>query len=220
MARRALLKAMKSKPPVFFRAVRHIILDSSTILPLVDAKDLLKLCTRLRSFGASYLFTAPFFLPILAELGVQRLAIMPQELFGAEPIDLRHQLFRYVTHLDLFGVKGVADVLKDVPTLGALTHLSLARQLPHDRVMAVFETCPCLRLLLIQWSLAFLEEYNAYNIPRIYDVRFVLKLRGDYWTEWTAGLKGVADSDFWSEADDFVARKRKGEIEATRYWMN
>ncbi|KAJ7618285.1 hypothetical protein DFH06DRAFT_1012088 [Mycena polygramma] len=39
---RAHLKAMKSKPPVFFRAVRHIILDSSRILPLADSKDLLR----------------------------------------------------------------------------------------------------------------------------------------------------------------------------------
>ncbi|KAJ7160254.1 hypothetical protein C8R46DRAFT_1353989 [Mycena filopes] len=56
-------------------------------------------------------------------------------------------------------------------------------------------------------------------IPSVYDVRFVIGRYIDYYGEWTARARGFAVDDHWSRAADFVAHKRKGEIEETHYWM-
>ncbi|KAJ7635701.1 hypothetical protein DFH06DRAFT_661208 [Mycena polygramma] len=219
-----LRKAMTSKPPSFFHAVRHIILESSEftvdILPPETAQQLLVLCTRLESFGASYWHTSPALLPILAKLRVQRLSIMLQELFGAAAIQMSDPIFHSVTHLCLLGFDcHLEAALKQVPKLTMLTHLCLEYDYPchglPPELAWVLGACPRLMILLIQW-----HSSNGYQFqpPNLYDVRFVTRIYADYWGECEAGAKG--HPDFWSEAEDFITRKRNGEIAATRYWLN
>ncbi|KAJ6592524.1 hypothetical protein B0H19DRAFT_1364998 [Mycena capillaripes] len=40
----------------------------------------------------------------------------------------------------------------------------------------------------------------------------------NYIADWDTSAKGLPD--MWSRADDLVARTRRGEIEATFYWLN
>ncbi|KAJ7615205.1 hypothetical protein DFH06DRAFT_1239827, partial [Mycena polygramma] len=220
----ALLKAMDCKPPGFFHGVRHIILPmeySDEIFPHEDAQRLLKLCNRLISFAYDFYDTSrgPNLLPLLAALHPQRLLRRARHLFGTAALDLKHPLFHSVTHLDLIGLTGVGDVLEQVTTLTTLTHLSVSRSSPRRRVLAVLGKCPHLMLLLVKAiSIVQWAAYSEEHIPHVYDVRFVEGTYPSRWTDWQAGAKGLSDS--WAQADDFVARKRKGEIEATRYWMN
>ncbi|KAJ7621696.1 hypothetical protein DFH06DRAFT_1232502, partial [Mycena polygramma] len=218
----ALLKAMDCKPPAVFHGVRRIMLpvESDAIFPHEDAQRLLKLCNRLISFACDFYDTStgPNLLPMLAALHPQRLLLRPRHLFGKAALDLQHPLFHSVTHLDLIGLTGVGDVLRQVTTLTTLTHLSVSHASPRRRLLAVLGKCPHLMLLLVKVISTSPRAHDEEQSPHVYDVRFVEGTYPSRWTDWQAGAKGLSDS--WAQVDDFVARKRKGEIEATRYWMN
>ncbi|KAJ6460050.1 hypothetical protein C8R47DRAFT_1226414 [Mycena vitilis] len=210
-----LRNAMTSKPPIFFHAVRHIMLEWTDVLSSEDIYRLLNLCSRATSLVLPYYYSSPDLLPILAQLHLQRLAIHPQRLFGSGTIDFEHPLFHSITHLTLLVAEGVPDALQDIPKLPALTHLSLSPLIPRELLMTVLAKCPRMMLLLTQWHTSFEERYEADQIPCIYDVRFVMRMYDDCWVELEDNAKGLPD--FWDEADDFVARKRKGEIEGEWY---
>jgi hypothetical protein len=212
---RALQKATKSKPPEFFHdAVHHLVIESSYNCPF---GELLALCTGVINFGSNQQFTNPALLPILATMRVRRLSLNLNALFGPETIDLKHSLFQSVTHLDMFRVERVAEVLPDLPALPALTHLCLDSDLTRDIILPVLEICPRLVLLLVMWASYAFEKslYAAARVPCVYDVRFVIGMYKHYWQDWEAGARGLPDS--WSRADDFVARKRRGEIDGMVY---
>jgi hypothetical protein len=133
-----LLDAMESKPPDFFcNAVRHLALDSLSACSEDQGRQLLALCKGVVNFGSNYGFTSPALLPLLAEMRIQRLCLTSADLFGRKPIDLTHPLFRSVTHLDIFGLRGVVPTLADVPLLPALTHLCLDCDIPRDTLLGV-----------------------------------------------------------------------------------
>ncbi|KAJ6473418.1 hypothetical protein C8R47DRAFT_719718 [Mycena vitilis] len=213
---RALLYAMSAKPAGFFRAVRHLHLDLSD-----DAEpnhmQLLQLCEECIDLIIRPRCLHPALLPILAQMRVQRLGTNLGVLFRGS-IDLQHDMFTSITHLDMFGVEGVVDALPELPTLHALTHLCLDPDIPRNNVLATLSGCPRLKILLVQWPSGEDDEYAEAQIPTVYDVRFVIGIYDDYWGEWAAGAKG--SPDMWSIAEDFVARKRKGEVESTRFWLD
>ncbi|KAJ6454757.1 hypothetical protein C8R47DRAFT_1166743 [Mycena vitilis] len=213
---RPLLNAMASRSPAFFHAVRHVILlGLSDNFPEKDALRLLKLCTGLTSFGCNYAWTDRSILPILGEKRIRRLSITLSELFGAAEADLGHPLFHSVTHLDLLGREGIEQVIGDVRKLPALTHLCLDWEVPEELVASALADCPSLTLLLVQ-AYHGAEPFDY----QIRDVRFVVGISGDYWVDWEACASHATQlTDFWSEAEDFVERRRNGEIEATRYWL-
>ncbi|KAJ7735669.1 hypothetical protein B0H14DRAFT_2994441 [Mycena olivaceomarginata] len=186
-------------PHFLHKAVHHLALDH---VSLDEGTEILRLCTGVINFACSTQLVDPSFVPILAELGVQRLALCLQALFGGAPINLTHSLFRSVTHLDILGVVGVESALAEISALPALTHL----------------IAPRLELLLVQWSIYNEAQYISAQEPCLYDLRLVIGLYYGYWEEWEAEANGVLV--YWAEADDFVARKRRGEIEATRYWIH
>ncbi|KAJ6550187.1 hypothetical protein B0H19DRAFT_187085 [Mycena capillaripes] len=215
----AFRSAISSKPPEFFYAVRHLALEMAGILSRDEAIALLRLCRRVTNFSSSRYFTDSSLIPVLAEMRIQRLSSVLKQLFGTASINLAHPLFRSVTHLHMFGVDCVAEILADVPTLPALTHLCLYYELWREIVLPILAECPRLQLLLVQWPAFDKLFYEAARIPYVYDVRFVIGMYVDYWEEWEVGARGLPDPDLWTQADNFLARKRNGEIEATRYWL-
>ncbi|KAJ7662770.1 hypothetical protein DFH06DRAFT_357818 [Mycena polygramma] len=208
--------AMSAKLPEFFHAVRHLGLQSEDLEP-GDRLCLLRVCNRVTNFGAWRSSTDPTLLPLLAQMRIQRLAVNVGLLFGG-PIELNHALFRSVTHLDMFGSAGVVEPLPQLSTLPALTHLCLDHLIARDDALLALAECPRLNILLVQWSIMEEDDYMDEQVPHVYDIRFVIGTYGDYWDDWVAGAKGFPDA--WSKADDFVTRKRRGEIEATRYWID
>ncbi|KAJ7657199.1 hypothetical protein DFH06DRAFT_459126 [Mycena polygramma] len=149
---------------------------------------------------------------------VERLSVDLQLLFGADAVDLRHPVFRFLTHLDMFGIDDVPALLAEIPTLPALTHLCLDHRLPRTLPLSVLAACPHLHVLLVQWPSGAYDLYELARFPHVYDVRFVIGTYDDYWAEWEEEAARLAS--FWSQADDFVKRKRNGAIEATRYWID
>ncbi|KAJ7933442.1 hypothetical protein B0H13DRAFT_2262881 [Mycena leptocephala] len=213
---RALLKP--TKPPEFFhKAVRHLALESGHF-SREDARRVLRLCKGVINLACDQSFTDPELLPILAEMRVQRLSLSLTLLVG-EPC-LKHPLFASITLLDLFDIGGetVAKICAQIPTLPALTHLSVDFETPRTVLMRLLEESSRLGLLLILWPSFHANLYRAAQIPHVYDVRFVIGQYHNYWASWEACAKGLPN--LWSLGDDFVARKRRGEIEATCYWLN
>jgi hypothetical protein len=211
----AILHASKSKPPEFFHnAVRYLCIDSNT--PVDEATQVLKLCAGIVDFSTTRGLSKPEFLPILAEMRVQRFGGCLTNFFeGYDRVNLTHPLFASLTHLDIFDVmsEGLAGICAQIPTLPKLTHLALDRNARLDTVEALLPECPRLKLLLLLWSRSDKHEYELAQVPHVYDVRLVMGMYDESWADWEAGAKGLPH--LWSMGDEFVARKRTGAIEGT-----
>ncbi|KAJ7679912.1 hypothetical protein B0H17DRAFT_1206306 [Mycena rosella] len=181
--------------------------------------ELLKLCNGIVDFAV--LGDAPFnptFLPVLGEMPLRRLSAPLYKLFGGDSsIDATHCIFSSLTHLDAFD--NVVRICDHLPALPALTHLGLDQEVLWNVLQTLLAICARLEVLIV--SFPFHDEQIAWEWVRaapINDVRFVMGLYNDYADEWEAGAKGHAH--FWSPADNFVARKRRGEIDAQCYWLH
>ncbi|KAJ7150683.1 hypothetical protein C8R46DRAFT_1123902 [Mycena filopes] len=213
-----LIHSLLHKPPECHNAVRHLSLPLRAFGR--EGIEVLALCRGIINFGAMNDIADGTVLALLAKMRVQRLALCLHGIFDGAPVDLTHAAFAALTHLDLFDdveVEHVMDVLPQIPLLPALTHLSLDSDIPRRDVLGVLAQCPRLQVLLVSWPAAD-EVYALVCFPHVYDVRYVIGTYRDYWREWEAGARG--GPDLWSRAADFVARKRRGEISASRYWMD
>ncbi|KAJ6479546.1 hypothetical protein C8R47DRAFT_1074614 [Mycena vitilis] len=192
-----LLDMVNSRPPKLFHAVRHLALWRFRVDGVWTddaAKQLLALCTR--------------------RLSLELIQLTGGLRDGA--LDLAHDLFRNLTHLHVWDADHISQFANS-PTqtwarifaLPALTHLRLDHDAPWDMVLTALVDCPQLELLMCLCESRPVEL--ASNLP-VYDVRFVIALDRNYhcFQDWEEGAKGRPD--LWSQADRFVARKRKGEV--------
>ncbi|KAJ7489305.1 hypothetical protein FB451DRAFT_686637 [Mycena latifolia] len=213
---------MRAKPASFFRdSVRHIFLNSSA-WSVDEVYALLRLCPRLESFYTTGEFSTPAMLPVLrGMLQMSKWGGPLEQLFGTySAIDLSQSFFRNITHMDLFDVAHNGDVRisSGLAALPALTHLCLNNNVGVDFLRRVLEDCTRLQILVHLWNPYYSEPAReiATN-PPVSDVRFVVGVFLNYWDDWEVGARG--GTDFWVAADAFVARKRRGEIEASCYWL-
>ncbi|KAJ7915212.1 hypothetical protein B0H13DRAFT_2000737 [Mycena leptocephala] len=217
---RAVLSAMRSKPPDFFRtAVRHLALTSTRGTTVYERRQLLRLSAGVINFGCARRFVDSSDLPLLAEMQLQQLSVSLHELFGGS-VDLSHSIFGTITHLQIFDAlnESAMEIYAQLPALPALTHLRANFRLPWDILMTLLVKCPRLKLLLLLYPPYERRLYESLRIPQVYDLRFVIGMNDNYWDDWVAGAKGLPDN--WSRGDDFVARKRRGNIDATCYWLD
>ncbi|KAJ6498385.1 hypothetical protein C8R47DRAFT_1212084 [Mycena vitilis] len=211
-----------TKPAEFFHStVRRLAVRPSVHFTAAEARQLLGLCKG--AVDLIWCITLPYhpLLEILPQMRVQRLGADLRNLFGG-PIDAKHPFFASLTHLHLFESDRTAihQFCGQISGLPALTHLCVSSQADRDNFLAMLAECPRLRLLVVLWGSFQRSIYMRFQTPYVYDVRFVICQleERDYWANWEAGARG--SSDLWSQGDDFVARKRRGEIEATCYWLN
>ncbi|KAJ7088702.1 hypothetical protein C8R44DRAFT_444000 [Mycena epipterygia] len=217
----AVRRAMKTKPPSFFEnGIRHLFLAQT--LPRWSEEDvcgLLRLCPRLVSLTIISGFAYHPLLPIL--LGMQQLRRWNgslKDLFGgSSAVDLSHPAFRNITHMDIFDV--VDDIiLPGLATLPALTHLCLNDDVGLRVLQRILEQCMHLQVLVNLWYISDSEDAREIaNSPPVTDVRFVVIVFSDFWTDLEIGARG--GTDFWAAADVFIVRKRRGEIDASCYWV-
>ncbi|KAF8208734.1 hypothetical protein K438DRAFT_1961303 [Mycena galopus ATCC 62051] len=220
----SILNATKSKSSDFFHnAVRHLFLDGiSTSWTAEEATDLLRLCTGVVNLGAIGKFSNPSLLPILARMKVQRMAGSLDVLFGDyQSIDLTHQAFSYITHIDIFDeiVSNEPRISEGLAALPALTHLCLNNDVPLEVLEKSLTDCLRLELLVVLFPLSSTYGVHEWlNKIHISDMRFLAGVFRDYWDDWEKGARGLPD--FWTAADAFVAQKRCGAIAADRFLFN
>ncbi|KAJ7744069.1 hypothetical protein DFH07DRAFT_963905 [Mycena maculata] len=218
-----ILGVTQSKPASFYRdAVRHLYLREVQEPRFSWSPEVLQLCSRTHNLAAAGGSANPTLIPILLQMDLRRLSLSLGELFGgAERIDLKHPLFNYITHLDIFDDIPEADtqIVPHIAALPVLTHLCMNNHVPADILRALLSDCPSLNIFvnLWHWYRTPSGRIQARN-PPLRDARFVVGVYRDYAREWEAGARGE-EPDFWTIAEDFVAQKRSGAIPESRYWM-
>ncbi|KAJ7133162.1 hypothetical protein C8R44DRAFT_977445 [Mycena epipterygia] len=205
---------------------RHLFLSGGTMYLDPDvAEGLLSKCTALEDLVLDSDPARPRqFLPQLEAMQLSRFSVDMGDFFGGyKTMDMRGPAFVNLTHLLLMdpdlGEEADAEMWsKQLALLPVLTHVAFREDAPRHIMLAVLARCPVLRVLVnvrreFYWH--FTVEIFARRL-RIEDARFVVLRLPPLAEDWTKGAWG--GTDFWVRADNFVEAKRRGEIEATKYW--
>ncbi|KAJ7289563.1 hypothetical protein C8J57DRAFT_1278035 [Mycena rebaudengoi] len=220
----AALRALRSKPAHFVHtAVRHVIIyavDNSG-LSTQDMDEVLGRCTGGISFVSSSRYVTPRLLPIFARIQVQRLSISLQHLFEGSAVDLAHPMFSSVTHLFPFGDMTPSPehpFYLQLPVLPKLTHLCLGSGFPPAASPVILANCRSLCVAVTLWSPRRRKAaQNFTHDSPVPDPRFVVLDVKDDWGSWERYAYG--EIDFWTRAEEFLARKANGEIEVSCFWL-
>jgi hypothetical protein len=202
------ISAIRAKSPSFFPiAVRNLMLlhDDS-----YDAATILGVCTGVENLAISYGQEA--WIPLIASLPLKHLYASCSSLLRT--LRPTHPVFSRLTHLELEDSLADPDgsgglVLASLPRL---THLSFSYSGLIPLCPKLLGSCRALRVLacLNQYALLLNE---AYAVSLMCDVRFVIMRIANYVKDWHIGAEGGAD--YWSRAEDFIERRRTGEINCT-----
>ncbi|KAJ7633926.1 hypothetical protein DFH06DRAFT_1303320 [Mycena polygramma] len=212
--------AAENKSAEFLRAaVRHVFFDKG--FDRWDRKKdlLLKFTGAINIYVYSYID-----LPLLLVLDNMR----PEKLsfvfnINTEPplSTLQRSLFRHVTHLDLYFLAGninnkllpaVWQEWSHLASLPAISHLCLSPRFHTDVLPRALIECPWISVVVAAFWSAY-EWVAAIEFTRsntIRDPRFVVMVIPDSEADWKIGARGGAD--FWVRAEEFISRKRRGEI--------
>ncbi|KAK7051958.1 hypothetical protein R3P38DRAFT_2603139 [Favolaschia claudopus] len=138
-----------------------------------------------------------------------------------------HPVFASVTHLDLYDDRHRNDLADQLALLPTLTHLSIwTGSRSSAEMSAILVKCGSLQALVDMHG-GFIDENETH--PTFHenessactdDLRFVsVALDEDmHLADWIIGTQGGID--FWAQADRFIAKRRRGEIQpSTRYWI-
>ncbi|KAJ7474919.1 hypothetical protein FB451DRAFT_1246995 [Mycena latifolia] len=209
------LQMMQSKPPEFLREhVHHLALSSG--VQRSDVTYILSTCTNICDLA---LWTGDTYPGLLADMrhltNLQRLSINLFELFGGHhqfklpPIE--ELPFAHLTHLDIF-----SDIPESVwpvfAMLPSLTHLSISDHYSPNLLRKALDTCSLLQLLVVVWTA---DGPGVEGTLEITDPRFCMTSCTQFENDWELGAWG--GFDFWRRAEDFVARKSRGEIPESKF---
>ncbi|KAJ7241542.1 hypothetical protein C8J57DRAFT_1526687 [Mycena rebaudengoi] len=158
---------------------------------------------RLMLFGPD-----PTMLSALEKMQLRQLTVDLQGLFGVTAIDPARPLFRALTHLRLLN----SPPELNFGELPALTHLCLSAHSTIGLISSTLANCSRLRVLVTMLRNRPPELYGQMHLP-IDDPRLVLMWLSfeECMEDWKLGAKG--GRDFWDHAENFVSRRRRGEIE-------
>ncbi|KAJ7241561.1 hypothetical protein C8J57DRAFT_1560732 [Mycena rebaudengoi] len=148
-------------------------------------------------------------LPALEKMKLRHLTVDLQGLFGITAIDSARPLFRALTHLRLLNRPPELNFGE----LPALTHLCLPDYYSLGLISSTLANCSRLCVLVIMlWGRPGVHRYSILDLP-MEDLRFVLMSNSfeECMEDWKLGAKG--GGDFWLHAENFVARRSRGEIE-------
>ncbi|KAF7373256.1 hypothetical protein MSAN_00534500 [Mycena sanguinolenta] len=226
---KAYRRALELKPTVLAKSVQHLFVIDIDLSHWLedDMNSLLQLCaTQLLSLASfSSAFYKPTLLPVLLQaVWLRRWAGRLECLFGGHSaVDLSFPsfpVFHTITHMDIFDHftdENEEAICAGLASLPCLTHLCLSYSTRLDPIARILIQCPRLRLLVLMDVEDEMINEIAENPPTM-DVRFVVSGAGSYSRDWEVGARG--GTDFWAAADEFVARKRRGEIEASHFLLD
>ncbi|KAJ6514491.1 hypothetical protein C8R47DRAFT_1206836 [Mycena vitilis] len=215
LACRPFLDVLRSKPGSFFaNAVRHLTL----FLPRSDKEDaicylctVLSVCTGVENLSLacdSDDFAAYEILEAATPaLPLRHLYADPRTLFSVLPST--NALFSRITHLE---VTSLSDgIREELPLLLQLTHLAFD-DYDFSPCLALLKACQQLRVLV---ALSAPAQHFPGLAALVQDMRFVTMTRSSFLKDWQMGVH--AGIDYWTHAEDFIAQRRSGEIDALQY---
>ncbi|KAJ7177048.1 hypothetical protein C8R46DRAFT_1346932 [Mycena filopes] len=117
---------------------------------------------------------------------------------------------------DLRPVHSVAKIASTLPLLPQLTHLAFNDEDLITICPQILEECALLTVLVSRNAGRGRAEslFQEYAKRLSGDVRFVL-IHSWWFEDWQLGVH--SGLDYWARAEDFIAKRRSGEIPATQY---
>ncbi|KAJ6593241.1 hypothetical protein B0H19DRAFT_1089504 [Mycena capillaripes] len=171
-------------------------------------------------------------LPSIADLpNLKRFHCNLEMLFSSAPgghIDFTHRLFERITHLELFdSYVWPADFDRDRHTwaelarLPALTHLAFYGAIFVSVALRLLQTCPSLLILVLKLrpredADAVVDDCpDAQELTK--DPRFVVRSYRQVviMRDWQRGA--YTGRDFWTRAEEWVGKRRAGEVDVLEY---
>ncbi|KAJ7087461.1 hypothetical protein C8R44DRAFT_820131 [Mycena epipterygia] len=204
-----------SKPADFFRdSVRNLLLHA---VPEDTMKEILSKCTRVENLWASGVGRAARLLDLSStvSLPLKQLYMNFSPLLPA--IQARHPLFAQITHVELMSLPIPDDITMWCSTLSLLprlTHLSFNDEDFIPMCLPFLQNC---KLLAVLVSLDGKPPAPEYEDALARDPRFVVMCSSWFFKDWQMGVH--VGRDYWSRAEDFIAKRRSGEIDARQYEM-
>ncbi|KAJ6536839.1 hypothetical protein B0H19DRAFT_1270549 [Mycena capillaripes] len=205
-----ILAAIHSKPPSFFHSVRNIHLSIRS--NGTTAELLLAACTRVENLALRFADVLDF-LPLIAPLSLNYFTADFTQFFLCHLPT--HPLFAHITHLALLGTALSAERADELSLIPRLTHLSFERPALVGLSLRLLETCRSLIVLIALVHDAQIQNYCQYLPALSRDFRFVTMTNYRYLEDWRRGVH--AGTDYWTRAEDFIVRRRSGEIDALNY---
>ncbi|KAJ7112065.1 hypothetical protein C8R43DRAFT_1138993 [Mycena crocata] len=155
-------------------------------------------------------------------------ALSPKRLYadirpllrGLSPL---HPSFSKVTYLELIGsaenpLPNNMGIWSGLSLLPQLTHLSFNANEFIPICLPLLQSCKTLAVLICLDSTVIYSQTDRWILQEEglqKDVRFVAITCRIWWKDWQMGiLTGV---DYWTQADDFVTKRRSGEIDALQF---
>jgi hypothetical protein len=174
-------------------------------------KAMLALCTNVEDL---WLYGFAALIPLIGALPLRRLSVSAVRM----PFPPGH-IFSHLTHLYLGGNYKVAEICAFVAALPKLTHLSVSGD---DSILVshkILQSSPSMRVIVVfehygrVWSV---DEAAVGELPQ--DVRFVVMRPRNKIEDWYAGIQ--RGTDYWSDAETFVEKRRRGELDCTWYYLD
>ncbi|KAJ7069413.1 hypothetical protein C8F01DRAFT_1112539 [Mycena amicta] len=227
-----LVDMMQSEPEFLRGAVRFLCFHDSLDVHKEKMDELLKLCSRTVDLVLITGFLH-YDLSALADMtNLRRLTIYTlPELCTV--IDSHPGIFPRLTHIELSGSfagpdseEENAETTRTLALIPTITHLSCASAhlISWTRVQQILDAMPRLIILALIYSpYSAQDKFEHVNEGSVTDTRFVAGTfpedGDDGWLEWEESARGVA-LDYWDRAEIFLRRKKKGEVEAKRFWVD
>ncbi|KAF7366318.1 Tyrosinase central domain-containing protein [Mycena sanguinolenta] len=135
-------------------------------------------------------------------------------LFPSDGIDFMHPLFSRITHLQVWDDLDTArwEEWSGLTTIPNLTHLAFLLTKSSSIFKNTLAACPGLKVIIFQYSsLGDNPEFGVESLA--HDTRFVCLHARPFYVDWQIGARG--GEDFWVRAEQFIARRNRGEIAQT-----
>jgi hypothetical protein len=214
---KAVQEALKSKPNNFLKkAIGHAILFSMHRSDSSRIETILKILLINPNLFDLVLPEYPTSPPVPTEVRPQRLTI-PARSWGSD-LGLTHPMFSSVTHLTLLQSSDYSserwERWSPLATLPALTHLCFTANVSRRILPQLLGACSGLHTVVTTWltrapSRARVDAFSyVLTTP---DPRVVVTDVDYFYDGWEKGA--WTGNDLWARVDDFIARKRRGEIE-------
>ncbi|KAJ7151894.1 hypothetical protein C8R43DRAFT_1004624 [Mycena crocata] len=205
--------AMESKPASFFQfSVRNLLLELGT---QIDYKLLLSMCTGLQNLWI--LAEMEELIPTLTSLSLKRLHADVSLLLSS--LSPTHPFFSGLTHLELLGPADPPspenmDFLSNLSLIPQLSHLAFNDADFIPICPQLLQSCKSLAvLILVEGDHQYRADVDAaiLDADLAQDTRFVAMQCLWYVWDWQTGPHtGV---DYWTRAENFVAKRHRGEID-------
>ncbi|KAJ6534457.1 hypothetical protein DFH09DRAFT_1369819 [Mycena vulgaris] len=209
-----IIRLLSSRPTSFFEnSVRNLLMRDMK----EDLEEaILRACSKIQNFWIVSDCTGDHY-PLIGNLPLKRLHCSIEDLFFSTQPDFTLPLFSQITHLELIDYPEVIDVKmwSGIAFIPNLTHLYFS-SIGFIRLwFSLLDTCKSLRVLVwLSPNGEFVaDDQDGEALAR--DTRFVVMRCGEYVKDWQTGA--YTGSDYWTRAEDFIAKRRSGEIDVLQY---